>query len=230
MVTYEEVLNILRSYAEPEYAEFNKKIICEKNLEFIGVRMPVLRSLAKKFKGEIVTFKTFPQEFYEVEFLKLAIAAFLPYEEFITLSDWCVSLMSNWALCDCFAPSCIKKHREDFIPSIKKYLSCCEGRFEGEYSRRFALTTLLHFYVDEEYLDLIFDCISNCQPNKYYVMMGAAWLLAEVLVKHYSQGIAYLNSTMCDINIKNKAISKACDSFRISAEQKAKLKSYRRKS
>ena len=60
--------------------------------------------------------------------------------------------------------------------------------------------------------------------------MGAAWLLAEVLVKHYSQGIAYLNSTMCDINIKNKAISKACDSFRISAEQKAELKSCRRKS
>ena len=101
--------------------------------------------------------------------------------------------------------------------------------FPDEYFevRRFALTTLLHFYVEEDYLPLIFSCIENCDPAPYYVAMGAAWLLAEVLVKHYVAGFEFLSSTMCDINIKLKAISKACDSYRISPAQKAELRALR---
>ena len=52
-------------------------------------------------------------------------------------------------------------------------------------------------------------------------------MLAEVLIKHYEAGFEFLNSTMCDINIKNKAISKACDSFRVSDERKAELRALR---
>ena len=58
-------------------------------------------------------------------------------------------------------------------------------------------------------------------------MMAAAWLLAEVLIKDYNKGFEFLNSTMCDINIKLKAISKACDSFRVTDEQKTQLKALR---
>ena len=36
-----------------------------------------------------------------------------------------------------------------------------------------------------------------------------------------------MNSTMCDINIKNRAISKACDSFRLTDGQKKQLKALR---
>ena len=227
MITYEEVLKELEGLSEEKFAAFQRRIIGDNKLNIIGVRTPALRALAKKYKGEYGAFSHFPDEFYEIVFLKLSLAAALPYKEFIAVSDDCVSLISDWALCDCFAPACLKKRREDYVPFIKKYLSCEKGYSDGEYVRRFALTTLLHFYVEEKYLGLIFDCISNCRPEKYYVMMGAAWLLAEVLIKHYERGFEYLNSTMCDITIKNKAISKACDSFRLTDGQKAQLKALR---
>lgn len=227
MITYEDVLKELEGLSEEKFAAFQRRIIRDDKLKIAGVRTPALRALAKKYKGEYEAFSHFSDEFYEVVFLKLSLAAALPYEEFIAVSDDCVALISDWALCDCFAPACIKKHREDYVPFIKKYLTCTTGYSEGEYVRRFALTTLLHFYVEEKYLDLIFDCVKSCRQEKYYVMMGAAWLLAEVLIKQYERGFEYLNSTMCDINIKNKAISKACDSFRLTDGQKEQLKALR---
>lgn len=227
MVTYEEVIEELKSLADDKFADFQRRIIQDKKLEIIGVRTPDMRRLAKKYKGEYAAFSTFEERYYEIVFIKLSVAAMLPYEEFASVCDSCAKSITDWALCDCFAPSCIKSHKEDFVPFIKKYLSCVDGYNGGEYVRRFALTTLLHFYVEEKFLDLIFYCIQICKPDKYYVMMAAAWLLAEVLIKHYNRGLDFLQSTMCDINIRNKAISKACDSFRVTAEQKKHLKSLR---
>lgn len=228
MVTYGELLSELESLSEEQFARFNRKIINDSRLKILGVRTPALRKLAKKYSREYENISRFPDEFYEVVFLKLSIAALLPYEKFITECDGCVELISDWALCDYFAPVCIKKRRDDFIPSIKKYLRAERGYFcDGEFVRRFALTTLLHFYVDGKYLDLIFDSIASCKPDKYYTAMGAAWLLADVLIYDFSAGYEFMNSTMCDINVKLKAISKACDSFRVTLEQKQKLRALR---
>lgn len=228
MITYEELLSELLSLSEENFAAFQKRIIKDDKLIIMGVRTPILRKLAKKYKGKYEELCAFPNEYYEVVFLKLAIAAQLPFDRFIEVCDECVDAISDWALCDTFTPPCIAEHREDFIPFIKKYLDAGEGFYNGgEFVRRFALTTLLSFYVEEEYLPLIFDCITACNPKDYYVMMGAAWLLAEVIIKHYKQGLTYLHSTMCDINIKNKAISKLCDSFRVREERKNEFKAMR---
>lgn len=228
MVTYEELLGELKALSESDFAVFQRRIINDGKLKILGVRTPAMRKLAKKYKGQYETFSHFPNEYYEVAFLKLSLAALLPYEQFTGACDDCVELLTDWALCDCFSPACVSKRRDDFVPFIKKYLKAGEGYYNGgEFARRFSLTTLLSFYVEERYLPLIFECIAECNPDKYYVVMGAAWLLAEVLIKHYEAGFEFLNSTMCDINIKNKAISKACDSFRVSDERKAELRALR---
>ena len=228
MVKYNELLEELENISEVDFADFQRRIIRDGELKILGVRTPQLRKLAKKYSGKYELFTQFPNEYYEVVFLKLTLAAQLPYDDFVAVLDDCVRLITDWALCDLFTPQCIKKRRDDFILYIKKYLAAGDGYYNGgEYARRFSLRILLSFYVEEKYLPLIFDSISCCNPDKYYVVMGAAWLLAEVLIKHYEAGFKYLHSTTCDINVKNKAISKACDSFRVSAERKAELKALR---
>lgn len=228
MVTYNELLKELEGLSERKFADFQRRIICDDVLEIMGVRTPTLRKLAKKYKNCYGDFEKFPDKFYEVVFLKLAIAATLDFNSFCKKCEKSVRLITDWALCDSFAPACIKKHRDEFVPYIKKFLSAGKDFYsQGEYTRRFALTTLLHFYVEDKYFNFIFECISECRPDKYYVMMAAAWLLAEVLIKDYNKGFEFLNSTMCDINIKLKAISKACDSFRVTDEQKTQLKALR---
>ena len=220
---YPEFLNEIKSYAEESYREFHKKLLKNDNIQVLGVRVPTLRKLSKKYLNEVDEILTFPDEFYEVTFIKLSAVAMLDYDNFILRLDNCVNLINNWATCDCFIPKCIKKHRQEFLPYIRKYAAA-----DGEFKQRFALTTLLHFYVEEHYLEMIFALVDRCDTSKYYVHMAAAWLIAETLVKYYPQARGYLMENSLDKKTHNKAIQKACESFRLSNDEKNYLKGMKR--
>lgn len=220
---YREFLDELNGLADAEYRTFHKRLLKNDNINVLGVRVPQLRKLAKKYKSEVDTLMTFPDEFYEVTFVKLSAVALLNFGDFIKYVDKCVPLIDNWATCDCFAPKCIEKHKDEFLPYIRKYASSA-----GEYFQRFALTTLLHFYVDDEYLGLIFDIVRNSDTSLYYVHMAAAWLVAEIAVKYYGEAVKFLSQNVLDIKTHNKAIQKACESYRLSQEQKNFLKGIKR--
>ena len=220
---YRQLLEILEDNLDEKYREFHKRLLKNDNIRVLGVRVPILRKIAKQFKDDIDSLMSFPDEYYEVTFIKLTAVSNLKYEEFVKYVDLCVSLIDNWATCDCFTPKCIEKHRQDFLPYIKKYLS-----INSEFYQRFALTTLLHFYVEEEFLDIIFDAIIRVNTAYYYVHMAAAWLTAEVLIKYFNNGVKFLQSEILDIKTHNKAIQKANESFRLSNEQKNFLKEIKR--
>lgn len=234
---YDELLKELKDNAEPEYAAFHKRLIKNDKLNVLGVRVPALRKIAKSYKNFVPELLTFPDDYYEVTFIKLQAVALLPWCEFINYADKCVALIDNWATCDCFAPKCIAKHREEFLPYIREYT--WSGK---EFEQRFALTTLLHFYVEDKYLQLIFDAVTGNEIdyNFYYVHMAAAWLIAEVVVKSYDDGVAFLKANAgyydekgrgaetFDIKTHNKAIQKACESYRLTKEQKDFLKTLKR--
>ena len=220
---YRQLLAVLEEKADLKYRDFHKKLLKNEKINVLGVRVPDLRKIAKQFCGDIENLLTFPDEYYEVTFIKLTAVSNLKYEEFIKHVDLCVSLIDNWATCDCFTPKCIEKHKQDFLPYIEKYL-----KNDGEFYQRFALTTLLHFYVEDEFLDIIFDAVKRADTQKYYVHMAAAWLIAEVLVKNYENGVKFLQMETIDIKTHNKAIQKANESFRLSKEQKNFLKEIKR--
>lgn len=234
MTLYEELLAELKANAEPEYAAFHKRLLKNDKINVLGVRVPTLRKLAKRYKNAIDPLLCCNDDYYEVTFIKLQAVALLPWEEFIKYVDKCVSLIDNWATCDCFAPKCISGHKDEFLPYISGYLK------GGEFSQRFALTTLLHFYVEEKYLQIISDTVRKSNRDFYYVHMAAAWLIAEVVVKYYDDGVTFLKcNAECydkegkgheffDIKTHNKAIQKACESYRLTKEQKDFLRGLKR--
>lgn len=223
MITYEEVLSRLKAESDEGYKAFHSKLLKDERINLIGVRTPVLRALSKGWRGEADTFLTFPDEYYEITFLKCALVGSLKYEEFIKRVDAVVPLLDNWATCDMFTAPAVKKHREEFLPFIEKYLGS-----EREFTVRYGLVMLLHYYVDREYLPFIFKSVRNLIGNDYYIMMGAAWLIAEVLVKYYEEGVRFLKEGTMPKEMYNKAIQKACESYRVPAEEKEFLKSLRR--
>ena len=170
---YQELLTELESYADENYRAFHKKLLKNESVKVLGVRVPQLRKIAKEYKGRVDELITYPDEFYEVTFVKLTAVSLLSYDEFIKYVDKCVPLIDNWATCDCFVPKCIAKHREDFLPHIQKYAEA-----DKEFYQRFALTTLLHFYVEEDYAQLIFTFAEKSNTQYYYVHMAASWLIA----------------------------------------------------
>lgn len=222
-MNYEELLAELRAMADEGYRKFQGGLLKNDKINLLGVRIPALRSLAKRFKGLEDELLSFPDEFYEVTFLKLTAVAAMPYDEFAARVGRCVKLIDNWAACDSFAAKCIRTHREQFVPYIDKFLS--DG---GEFSQRYALTTLLHFYVEEKFLGYIFSCCERADCSRYYVHMGAAWLIAEVLVKYYDEGVRFLSAATLPAATHNKAISKAQESYRLTPEQKINLKKLKR--
>lgn len=223
MTLYERLSADLKANAQEFYARFHKKLLKNDNIRVMGVRVPVLRNLAKKYFGEIDALLALPDDCYEVTFIKLTAVSYLPYGQFVPLLDDCVRKIDNWATCDCFRAKCIASHKRDFLFYIEKYLA-----EDKEFYQRFALTTLLAFYVGEEYLDTIFDCVTRADTSYYYVHMAAAWLIAEALVKYYPQGTAFLAKGTLDKRTHNKAIQKARESYRLSEEQKNLLLNLKR--
>jgi len=216
---YQEFLAELKSFADESYRDFHKKLLKNDDICVLGVRVPILRKLAKKYINFVDELLEFPDEYYEVTFVKLTAVSYLKWEEFIKYADKCVPLIDNWATCDCFTPKCIERHRDEFLPYIYKYLEN-----DGEFYKRFALTTLLHYYVDENYFGVIFDILRTVDTEKYYVHMAAAWLIAELFIKNYSDTVSFLQEGIIDKRTHNKAIQKACESYRLSDEQKNFLK------
>ena len=97
-----------------------------------------------------------------------------------------------------------------------------------EFTQRFALKTLLAYYVEDKYLDTIFSFVNNANCDYYYVHMAAAWLVAEVLVKYYDKGVKFLSEQTLDKKTHNKAIQKALESYRLSDDRKNFIKGLKR--
>ena len=210
--------NLLRQ-AEPAFAAFQKRLIFTK-YEILGVRTPTLRKLTKAWKGREEELLAFPNENYETVFIKLAAVAALPYEQFLQKLEYCVSLMDNWALCDCFKVKCIAKHKQEFLTEIEKIFQT--GK---EFYQRYALVVLLSDYVEEEYLPTVREYLRRADTRPYYIHMAAAWLTAEILIKHYEYGVALLTYLILVPKTHNKAVQKAIESYRLTTEQKEFLRS-----
>lgn len=226
MTLYQELLDEINAVADETYCDFHKRLLKNDEIKVLGVRVPVLRKIAKKYVNAVDELMRVPDEYYEVTFVKLTAVSLLKWENFIDYVDECVSLIDNWATCDCFVPKCIAKHKEEFLSYIFKYAAC-----DKEFYQRFALTTLLHFYVEEKYLCTITDTVGSVNTANYYVHMAAAWLIAEMLVKYYDYAKHLLTDGLngvLDAKTHNKAIQKACESFRLSDEQKTYLKGLKR--
>ena len=216
---YSNLLSLLNEYKEIDFADFQRKLIPTQQ-KIVGVRTPILRRIAKKYDGAVEELLSFPDEYFEVTFIKLAVISALPYEEFVLYVERCVALIDNWATCDSFKAKAIQKNKAIFLPVLEKIFS-----HGGEFFERYALVTLLSGYVEEKYLALIREYILRANIKAYYIHMAVAWLVAEILIKYYEQGVSLLKESVLDAKTQNKAIQKAVESYRLTKEKKEYLRS-----
>jgi len=217
---YSDLIKELNAAKEQgaDYVSFQRKILATQK-EVFGVRTPELRRIIKRHKGEYFAFKSFPDDVYEVSFIKICLAAYLPYDLIIVELPRLIEAMDSWALTDAFSSGAIKNNREDFKRFVGKYISD-----DGVFSRRLALVILLKYYVDEENIPYALECVEKCELSPYYVSMAAAWLIAEIIIKDYGAGTEFLKRGSIDKCTLNRAIQKSRDSFRLTPEQKEELK------
>jgi len=162
----------------------------------------------------------FPDEYYEVTFIKLAIVSSLPYEQFVLWLEQCLLRVDNWATCDCFKAKCILENKDDFLQKLQRVYA-----LDNLYAKRYVLVTMLSYYMDEEYLETAMEYARKTPTDEYYLHMAVAWLTAEIVIKHFDVGVEFLKEKALSPKTHNKAIQKAIESYRLNKEQKEILRS-----
>lgn len=220
-----EILSRLRQLAEEPYRSFQTRL-CPGTDHILGVRVPTLRKYAKEllyqYPAEVLLSKIGTQ-WYEEVLLRGLIIAFdrnAVWEVTWRRVTEFVPLIDNWAICDLFCSSLkrVSRHRAEVFPCIQSYLTA-----EEEFSVRFALVLLLNYYIEPDTLEAVFHAVCKVRHEGYYVKMAVAWLLSICLVKQYERTIVFLRTTSLDSWTRRKAIQKARESRRLSAEQKNRL-------
>lgn len=206
------------------YREFHLKT-CPQAQHVIGVRMPEQRKLARQIiKGDYWQFLDgFEPHYYEEVLITGIVIATAPMglSERMGYVTWFVPLINNWAICDCFCAS-FNFHDED-LPEVWDFI-INYSKSSAEYELRFMLVMILDHFIRVEYLDGIFSLLDSVKSDYYYVEMAKAWLVAELLAKYQNQAFEYMLRDQLSVFAHNKAIQKACESRRISAENKQKLR------
>ena len=85
---------------------------------------------------------------------------------------------------------------------------------------RFAIGMLMDEDFDLSYPELV----SKVRSEEYYINMMIAWYFATALAKQYEAVLPYIEESRLAPWTHNKAIQKAIESNRITAEQKAYLR------
>ncbi len=221
-----EILKILKEKSEPTYAEFTKKLVPDTEYKILGVRVPVIKNIAKKLKDDkdlINSFLSVKHEYYEEYFLHALLIPYLSkyYSEIIDLAKDFLPFIDNWAICDSFAASLkiLKKNPEKTYEFVKFCFAS-----DRPYTIRFGVDILIFNFTDKLYCEDHVKKLLKIKTDNYYVNMAIAWYLSVLAVKRFDDILPYFKAKVFSKFIHNKAISKSIDSLRIDENKKSLLK------
>jgi 3-methyladenine DNA glycosylase AlkD len=215
--------------ADEDYKNFQSKL-CPGIDNIIGVRLPLLRKLAKEIaKGNWREYiKTSKSEYYEEVMLQGMVIGYIKsdIDEVLSYVTDFVPKIDNWAICDsfCIGLKFTKTNMERVWDYIGQYLSS-----KQEFEMRFGIVMLLNFYIEEEYIDKVLILLDKAKHEGYYVKMAVAWAISICYIKFPEETMKYLNNNTLDDFTYNKALQKITESLRIDKETKILIRSMKRK-
>ena len=206
------------------YRDFHLKLmptVCKDRI--IGVRVPVLRKFAKELnKSELKAefLNTLPHKYYEEDNLHaFLIEQNKDFDKCISALDNFLLFVDNWATCDMMTPKVLGKNLPLLYEKIEEW-----SKSEHIYTVRFAVVTLMKFFMDERLDKKHLNLLLRIKSQEYYINMAIAWYLATALSSRWDLVIPYIEKQKFNKWVHNKAIQKAIESYRITKEQKEYLK------
>ena len=210
---------------DTDYAAFQRKLIPTVAADsIIGVRTPELRALAKELYrgGSGAAFlANLPHRYFDENQLHAFLLSL--EKDFDTCAaevEVFLPYVDNWATCDQLSPKAFKREPVRLLPYIRRWLQS-----ERTYTVRFAVGMLMQHFLDGAFRLEYADLVAGLRSEEYYINMMIAWYFATALAKQYDAILPYLEEKRLDTWTHNKAIQKSLESYRISPEQKAYLKS-----
>ena len=227
MTITEEIRERLFQLQDEKYRDFQSKLI--PNLEasvMIGVRTPELRKLSREMVrreniGEFLD--ALPHRYFDESQLHAFILSEIrDYDRCVEAVCRFLPYVDNWATCDQMSPKVFRRNRQALLPHIREWID--SGK---TYTVRFGIGMLMSHFLDEVFDQTYAETVASIRSEEYYVNMMIAWYFATALVGHYEEILPFLEEKRLDPWTHNKAIQKAIESYRITEEQKAYLRTLR---
>ena len=220
-----EVVNLLFENQDVKYRDFQAPLFPTIDKELmIGVRTPVLKTLAKELFGSETAnsfIETLPHRYFDENQLHAFLISLIKdYQTCLKEVDRFLPYIDNWGTCDQLSPKVFEKHKDELIVNIKKWL-----KSKHTYTIRFAIGMLMQHYLNESFEEEYMKLVASIKSEEYYVNMMIAWYFATALAKKWDIAIKYIEDKKLSSWIHNKTIQKAVESYRITNEQKNYLKS-----
>lgn len=221
------LLSFLQPFIDSAYQAFSKKLNPGVT-QVLGVRIPQIKTLAKqmvKTENISILLKQNHLVYMEEKILYGCIVAYSNLS-FVEKQEYIKALLSTctcWAETDTLVSVCsfIKTN----LPAVWQDLpSFINGT---EFEQRWFFLVQMKYFLTQAYLPQIFENICRHGQDVYYVNMAKAWLLCEALIHFYEPTKRFLQSASLNPWVKNKAIQKARESYRLIPAQKQELKSLR---
>ena len=225
---YKKFIKYLISLQDIKYKEFHSSLVLNSKYEMIGIRVPIMREIAKNIaKSNIEEFLNYAQNRYyeEVMIQGLAISHIKDEKIFYKYFKDYIKKIDNWALCDSFCSSIkiIRKYEEKYFKeAIKMALN------KSEFISRVGIVIILQHFINEKNLNDIYDTLNKIQSEKFYINMAEAWLICEMYIKFPNETREFLKKNNINKFTQNKAISKIHDSYRVNKEEKELLNKYKK--
>lgn len=224
-MTLEDLQQLLFRHQDRAYADFYARLIPTVPREtVIGIRSPEYGKIVRQIRDDPVVpafLATLPHTWHEENHLHAAlINRMKDCEACVSALERFMPYIDNWAVNDAVNPGCFKKHRAELIGRVQGWIAS-----EAPYTRRCGMRILMANYLDGDFRPEYLDLPADLRSGEYYVNMMTAWLFAEALVKQWDTAVTYIETRRLDPWTHNKAIRKACESFRVPEERKAYLRS-----
>ena len=219
-----EIVEELFRLQDKDYALMQAKIIPTVSSDrIIGVRTPALRAFAKSLSKEkdIDTFLSYlPHQYFDEDQLHaFVISQEKDFDKCMEKVDAFLPFIDNWATCDQLSPKVFKKEPDKLLSYIQTWI-----KSDKTYVVRFAIGMLMQHFLGENFDTKYADMAAEVRSEEYYVNMMIAWYFATALAKQYELVLPYLEEQRLSPWVHNKAIQKSVESYRITDEQKARLK------
>lgn len=218
-------IKYLESLEDLEYKNFHSGIANTK-VDIIGIRMPILRTIAKYINsGNIDDYlKEVDTDYYESIMIYGLVLSKCNESYIVKYMDNYISLIDNWAICDTFCSS-----MKIVDKKLGKYWIYFVGLIDlnKEFQTRVSIVMMLNYYLNDNYIDRVLDIVCNIKCDSYYINMAISWLLSVAIINYKDKVLSLLESNKLSKFVQNKTISKIRDSYRIDKDIKEYVNKFR---
>ena len=193
-----------------------------------GIRLPELRKIAKIiakekrydfFKEDHTCFEEETIHAYAIGYCKEDINTLLSFV------DQYIPRIKSWSTNDSLCQN--MKFARKYQKEVFDYLLTLVPQ-QDEWKSRVVSVMLLSHYLNDEYIDRVFEILDVLYKETYFSKMGIAWALATCMAKYPQKTFEYLKTSSLDKWTYNKSLQKMIESFRVKESDKLIIKTMKK--